>query len=126
MQPIHGRGKSSPQARVVLPQPEDSMPRIARDAQLPRGIGPLTELLKVLLKLKCDEHDVAQKLVANSADLDQIAADDNADVAALRGWRRDLFGADALALKRGGLALAADGYRIKLIRLDAQVPAPAA
>jgi len=111
--------------RTALEQPEDAMPRVAREAQLPRGMGPLTELLKVLLKLKCDEHDVAQKLVANSADLDQIAADDNADVAALKGWRRDLFGADALALKHGRLALAADGFRIRLIRLDAPVPAAA-
>ena len=99
--------------------PADTLPQVEREAPLPRGMGPLVELLKVLLKLKCDEHDVAQKLVANSSDLDQIAADDRAAVPALTGWRREIFGDDALALKHGRLALAADGFKIKEIRLDA-------
>ena len=78
------------------------------------------ELLKVLLKLKCDSHKVAQKLVASSNDIEAIAADDNADVRALSGWRRDIFGEDALRLKRGELALTADGSRIKLIETTAE------
>ncbi|WP_428247494.1 ribonuclease D [Ferrovibrio sp.] len=97
--------------------PRDTWPQIEREAELPRGIGPIVELLKVLLKQKCDEHDVAQKLVAASSDLDKIAADDNADVPALQGWRRELFGSDALRLKRGELALAVNGNRIKLVEL---------
>jgi ribonuclease D len=71
----------------------------------------------VLLKLKCDDHEVAQKLLANSSDLDKIAADDNADVPAMHGWRRELFGEDALRLKRGEIALAAQGHKIKLVEL---------
>ena len=77
--------------------------------------GPSMELLKVLLKLKCDSHKVAQKLIASSSDIEALAADDNADVRALSGWRREVFGEDALRLKRGELALTADGSRIKLI-----------
>jgi ribonuclease D len=71
----------------------------------------------VLLKLRCEENDVAQKLVADTEDLEKIAADDDAPVRALQGWRGELFGKDALDLKRGRLALTAAGKRIKLVRL---------
>lgn len=80
--------------------------------------GPLVDLLKVLLKLRCDEHDVAQKLVANSADIEQIALDDEADVAALQGWRFEVFGRDALALKHGKIALAAVGGKARTFTLE--------
>ncbi|PJI43332.1 ribonuclease D [Ferrovibrio sp.] len=100
-----------------LASPKDTWPVLEREPDLPRGIGPLVELLKVLLKLKCDDHDVAQKLLANSSDLDKIAADDNANVPAMQGWRRELFGEDALRLKRGEIALAAQGHKIKLVAL---------
>ena len=100
-----------------LASPKETWPVLEREPDLPRGIGPLVELLKVLLKLKCDDHEVAQKLLANSSDLDKIAADDNADVPAMHGWRRELFGEDALRLKRGELALAAQGHKIKLVEL---------
>ncbi|MFC3676931.1 ribonuclease D [Ferrovibrio xuzhouensis] len=102
-----------------LAGPKDGWPVVEREPELPRGIGPLVELLKVLLKMKCDEHDVAQKLVASSADLDRIAADDKAEVPAMEGWRRELFGNDALRLKHGELALAANGSKIKLVELKA-------
>jgi ribonuclease D len=88
-------------------------PRVA----LPQGLGPLTDLLRVLLKTRCEQHDVAQKLVADTEDLEMIAADDNADVAALKGWRREVFGEDALKLKHGKLALAAQGAQVKLVEL---------
>ncbi|MDP7546483.1 MAG: ribonuclease D, partial [Alphaproteobacteria bacterium] len=78
--------------------PSDEVPKPAAQVVLPRGMGPLIDLLKVLLKTKCEAHDVAQKLVATVADLERIAVDDNADVAALRGWRKEIFGDDALDL----------------------------
>jgi ribonuclease D len=81
--------------------------------------GPSMELLKVLLKLKCDSHKVAQKLIASSSDIEAIAADDQANVRALRGWRREVFGEDALRLKRGEIALTADGAHIKVIEVSA-------
>jgi ribonuclease D len=82
--------------------------------------GPSMELLKVLLKLKCDSHKVAQKLIATSGDIEAIAANDDADVRALTGWRRDIFGEDALRLKRGEIALTADGAKIKVIEIPSR------
>jgi len=93
-------------------------PAFERPDVLPNGLGPLIELLRVLLKMKCDEHDVAQKLVATSGDLERVAADDAADVPALQGWRREVFGEAALALKHGRLALAAEGRKVRLIALE--------
>ena len=98
-----------------LAMKEDDIPVVEGPEPLPAGIGPLVELLKVLLKQKCEEHDVAQKLVANVADLEIIAAHQEADVPALKGWRREIFGEDALRLKRGELAIGAKGKKIVLI-----------
>lgn len=100
--------------------PEDLLPVAEQVNEAPRGVGPLVELLKVMLKLQCEDHGVAQKLVANTADLEQIAGSDEADVPALQGWRRQVFGDAALALKHGRVALAAEGRRIKLIDLTAK------
>jgi ribonuclease D len=106
-----------------LAVPESEAPELPERVELPRGLGPVIELLKVLLKMKCEEHDVAQKLVASSADLELIAADDAADVPALKGWRRELFGADALALKHGREALTIDGKTIRIVPVDHGAPA---
>ncbi len=100
-----------------LEVPDDQRPMPVKRPELNGDPGPLVELLKVLLKLRCREHHVAQKLVANTADLEQLALDDEAPIAALQGWRRDIFGAAALALKRGELALGADGNEIAIIEL---------
>lgn len=105
----------------AVPESEIDMPPVPPD--LPPGIGPVVELLKVLLKIKSDEHDVAAKLVATTADLERIAADDEADVPAMHGWRREVFGADALALKHGRITLGLQGRKIRLIRLPALEPA---
>jgi len=94
------------------------VPKAPLKRDLPAGIGPLTDLLKVLLKHKCEEHEVAQRLVANVSDLELIAADDNADVLALTGWRREVFGDDALRLKHGKVALSATGTRVRLVPVN--------
>jgi ribonuclease D len=67
--------------------------------------GPTAELLKVLLRFEAERQGVAPRLIANAADVEAIAADDNADVAALKGWRREIYGDRALALKHGRIAL---------------------
>src|ERR1700733_3798844 len=95
----------------------DPPPAIPQKAQNPPGLGPLIELLRVLLKQRCEDFEVAQKLVASADDLEAIAADDKAEVPALTGWRREVFGADALALKHGTLALTAGRNRIELVPL---------
>jgi ribonuclease D len=74
--------------------------------------GATVELMKVLLRMTSEQHGVAAKIVATVDDLEQIAADDDADVAALKGWRRELFGEKALALKQGRLALSIERGRV--------------
>ncbi|MBU6506341.1 MAG: ribonuclease D [Alphaproteobacteria bacterium] len=105
-------------ARVATLNEADYPPPAPR-RDLPQGLGPLVELLRVLLKLRCEENHVATKLVADSEDLEMIAADDHAPVRALQGWRAELFGKDALDLKHGRLALTAAGKRINLVRTEA-------
>src|SRR6185437_9915260 len=107
----------------VLATPESQYPVPPPRHEPPPGLGPLVDLLRVLLKLRCEENDVAQKLVADTEDLEKIAADDDAPVRALHGWRAELFGKDALDLKRGRLALTAAGRRIKLVRLGSAAEA---
>lgn len=76
-----------------------------RPAPMPAGLGPTVELLKVLLRHEADAHGVAPRLIASTADVEAIAASDEADTPALRGWRRKVFGERALALKHGRIAL---------------------
>ncbi|MGV6872450.1 ribonuclease D [Pseudochelatococcus sp. B33] len=91
-----------------------SLPALER----PRGranTGAVLELLKVLLKSVAETARVAPKILATVDDLEAIAVDDNADVPALHGWRRNIFGEQALKLKHGKLAIAIDGNRVILI-----------
>ncbi|HET6469767.1 MAG TPA: ribonuclease D [Geminicoccaceae bacterium] len=101
----------------ALALPESSLPVLEPHVRLPKGIGPTVDLLRVLLKLRSEESEVAQRLIASGGDLEAIAVDDAADVPALKGWRRDIFGADALALKRGAIALAVKGRRTTVVPL---------
>ena len=96
--------------------PDNELPEAPNHRDGPKPSPALVSLLKVLLAAKCEQHHVAPKLVANSEDIDRLAAEDEPDVQALTGWRRDVFGADALALKSGGVALGVDGKRIRLVR----------
>jgi ribonuclease D len=96
--------------------PEADLPEAPRDRAGPPASPALVALLKVLLAAKSEEHHVAPKLLASSEDLDRLAAGEAADVPALHGWRREVFGEAALALKAGRLALGVDGKRVKLIR----------
>ena len=85
---------------------ECDCPKPKLKAKLPRGLGPVIELLKVLLKMKSENSDVATKLLASASDIEQIAAlGDAAKVKALIGWRREVFGNDALKLRAGDLSI---------------------
>src|SRR5205823_9051667 len=95
--------------------PEHALPEAPRGKDGPRPSPALVSLLKVLLAAKCEQHHVAPKLVASSDDIERLATEDAPDIPALHGWRRDVFGADALALKEGRVALGVDGRRIKLL-----------
>jgi ribonuclease D len=88
-----------------------SLPRLERFRPAQNGAATV-ELLKVLLRMTAESHGVAAKVVATVDDLERIAADDEADVPALKGWRRELFGDKALRLKHGQLALAVERGRV--------------
>ena len=88
-----------------------SLPKIEKPRSYSNGTA-IVELLKVLLRMTSERHAVASKVIATVDDLEQIAADDNADVGALHGWRRELFGEAALALKHGQVALAIEKGRV--------------
>ncbi|HEU4804224.1 MAG TPA: ribonuclease D [Nitrobacter sp.] len=87
------------------------LPKIEKPRNNSNGAATV-ELLKVLLRMTSEHHAVASKVIATVDDLERIAADDEADVSALRGWRRELFGEAALALKHGRLALAIEKGRV--------------
>src|SRR6516164_6990964 len=88
-----------------------TLPKLEKPRNNSNGTA-IVELLKVLLRMTSERHAVASKVIATVDDLEQIAADDEAEVAALQGWRRELFGEAALALKRGQLALAIERGRV--------------
>jgi ribonuclease D len=92
-----------------------TLPKLERDRR-PQRDSATVELLKVLLRQVAEKHGVAAKMVATVDDLEAIAASDEADVAALTGWRRNLFGEKALLLKRGRLALTVE--KSKVITLE--------
>jgi ribonuclease D len=104
--------------REALRDPEAYAPVIEKNRVQPSpAAGAVVELLKVLLKARAEEAGVASKLIATVSDLELIANDDAADTPALKGWRREAFGEDALKLKRGELALVLDGARVRVVEV---------
>lgn len=94
--------------------PASELPKISQ----PKTVKPpadVVELLKVLLKRQCETYDVAPKLIASSADIEEIARSDKADVPALKDWRREVFGEAALKLKKGKIGLRLNKGAIDLI-----------
>ncbi|KQR30569.1 ribonuclease D [Agrobacterium cavarae] len=106
---------------AALALPKADMPQAPRHSHSPEGSGAAVELLKVLLKLTADKHGVAAKVIANSDDLDKIASEgEKAEVQALSGWRRELFGEPALKLIRGEVALRFAGKKVEAVEMPAQ------
>ena len=114
------RGKSGTSLLAAIAEakalPDEALPEAPNGRDGPRPSPALVSLLKVLLATKCEQHHVATKLVASSEDIDRLALEDAPDLPALQGWRADVFGADALALKQGRISLGVDGRRVKLLR----------
>ena len=99
--------------------PDDQCPILPRRPKSRRSMGPVSDLLKVLLKMKSTQEDVAQKLIANGDDIEKIAAHgETAGVPALTGWRRQLFGQEALSLRNGKLALVINGQDVELVEFE--------
>lgn len=103
--------------KTGLARDPKSLPQIERPKMAPNGAATV-ELLKVLLRMTSERHGVAAKVIATVDDLDRIAADDEADVPALKGWRRELFGERALDLKHSRLALAIERGRVVAVERD--------
>src|ERR1700688_1646048 len=99
--------------RGLLRDPK-TLPHHVR-TQLAANASAVIELLKALLRMISERHHVAAKVIATVDDLERIASDDAADVPALAGWRRELFGEKALALKHGKLALAIEKGRVAMV-----------
>lgn len=102
----------------VLADPEAHAPKLERPSHNQPAPPSVVELLKVLLKAKSDNAGVASKLIATVSDLEKIALNDQADVEAMKGWRRQLFGEDALKLKRGEIALVLNGARVEVVEIE--------
>jgi ribonuclease D len=109
-----------------LAVPEEECPTSDVRREVPRGLGAVADLLKVVLKLKSEEADVAQRLLASSEEVEMIAAEgEAANVPALHGWRRQVFGDAAIKVRAGELALVVEGRKLILKPAAGAPPATA-
>ena len=99
--------------------PPDRLPKVPAPPRRREGSAAVAELLKVFLKARADEIGVASRLIASAAEIEALAGDEEVgDLAVLKGWRHEVFGADALRLKNGdtGLVARRDGIRLVDLR----------
>ncbi|QKD04350.1 ribonuclease D [Mesorhizobium loti] len=103
---------------TALALPKEQMPKLPKNFQPPEGSSAAAELLKVLLRIVAEKQGVASKVLASSDDIDRIAAEgEEADVPALQGWRRAVFGEAALKLVRGEIGIKFDKRKIAVFDL---------
>lgn len=98
--------------------PLEDCPQVKKIEPSPAGASALVEMLKLLLKIKADKYHVAPKLIATNADLEKIARKSDPLVPALQGWRREIFGEAALALKAGKISIGLKNNKITLIPIE--------
>ncbi len=98
--------------------PLEDCPPVKKEGASPPGASALVEMLRLLLKIKAEKYHVAPKLIATSGDLEAIARTSDPQVPALEGWRREVFGNAALALKAGKVAIGLKNHKISLIPLE--------
>lgn len=103
----------------ALKSSPDSWPQVKRGEPLPQHLSPLVEMLKLLLKVNCSQANVAPKVVASAKDIDALAREDHTDSAVMKGWRYKLFGKDALAMKKGQIALGLKDGNLHKYKIDA-------
>jgi ribonuclease D len=97
---------------------ETELPKVERPRDAPRASPALVALLKVLLNAAAEQNNVAPRLVAGGEEIEALALDETAPNPILEGWRREMFGEDALRLIRGEIALSTKGKKIKIIELE--------
>ena len=102
----------------ALNSDQSSWPEVKRKKAPSPKVMAIVEILKLLLKLQASEHEVASKLIASAADLEAIAKDDEADVPALHGWRREVFGEEALAMKYGKVSIGLKDDKVVKFKMD--------
>jgi len=96
--------------KAAVDNADEYAPPAPKVQHMPPNLGPRVEMLRTLLRLRTEVVGIATRMVANASDINQLAAfGKSADIPALKGWRREMFGEDALALLRGELALRLDG-----------------
>lgn len=98
--------------------PKADLPKPPKSLRAQKKTPPVADLLKLLLKLRCQEAGVAAKLVASGKDVEAIARGETEAIKALSGWRREVFGKDALALKAGTLAITAAGDDFEIVDIE--------
>ena len=98
---------------AAIANADDYAPKLPKVQHMPPNLGPTIEMLKTLLRLRTEYVDIAPRMVANNADIEKLAAfGDKADVAALKGWRKDIFGDDALKMLDGKIGLRLEGREV--------------
>jgi ribonuclease D len=113
-----GYGRSSAAGEIMAllrdieARPKSALPALPDRPRGPSPKGAVGDLIRVLLKAVSEQHGVASRIIANSEEIDALVLDDDADVPALKGWRRKLFGEKALAIKHGRIGLAATAQGI--------------
>lgn len=123
-----GFGKSPAAAEIIAilkdveALPKEELPELPKRPNGPSPKGPIGDLLRVMLKAIAEREGVAPRILANSEDIDSLVLDDNADIPALKGWRRKIFGDKALALKHGRMALAATSDGIVEVPVEIDQP----
>lgn len=98
--------------KLGIKRDPSTLPAVKRGEPLPPDSLAVLDLLRVLLKAAAGRHGVAPKLIANASELEEIARNENADLPSLKGWRRELFGADAIAICQGRLGLSVEKGRV--------------
>ena len=102
------------QILIGLSLKEENLPKLPEKRKLPHGTNSRVSLLKILLNSISEENEVAQKLIASTQDLEDLIADDSADIKTLKGWRYDLFGKKALDFKNGKVAISMEENNVIL------------
>jgi ribonuclease D len=102
----------------ALSAPPSTWPELPLVSRVPEPSDTMIALLQALLRVRAGEHGVAAALVANRRDLELLALNDTADIPALRGWRRKVFGEDALRLKRGEIAITSRNGEAVAVRMN--------
>jgi len=113
---MNALANAEPMGPDDLPSREPRHPGLTKDAAL------VSDLLKLLLKIRAKEVGVASKLIARSDDLEALAAGVRSNLGILSGWRFEQFGRDALDLVEGRLGFATENGKLKMSRLEAQEP----